>query len=159
MYPQEKVSETIAGIEYALSRIVTSKDNTRETCILLSNMSLDIQRLVVLFGHAERLKRMENLHQEKKMLLRFVSTIEYWARYKNWNELCDSIRDIGHELLGNLESISKMLQGKIHQQRKDKHLRKLVGRKEEKRYREKVRNNRLENQKMISEEIRRRYRR
>ena len=118
VYPQEEIYILLSSIEDTLLKIALSKDDNVTTCRLLSSMSLDIQKISVLFKHAKKLNRMTNLIEEKKKFLRFVSTIEHWAKFKNWGELCNSVGDVGDELLTQIVEIGNLLEKTVQKRKK-----------------------------------------
>jgi len=113
MYPKEEISEGILSIQETIIQIGISKNENIRVCNLLTNLSLDVQKVTTLFKHAERLHRIKDLREEKKKFTTFVSTIEYWAKYKNWGELCGSIGEIGDELLEQLYELTNLLDNKV----------------------------------------------
>lgn len=151
MYPQEEIASALKTIEETLLIINSSKDNTMKMCKLLTSMSLEIQRVTVLFNHAHKLKQIDVLREEKKHFLRFVSTIEHWAKYKDWGELCDSIVDVGDDLITQVKGLLTTMDKKVKKQKTEPI--QLLSSKDEKRYRERVQENkRNKQQELIQQE-------
>lgn len=143
MYPQDEISENLKSIETTLVDIAISRDDTPKVCGLLTSISLDIQRIAVLFNHAEKLKKIKNLREEKKAVLRFIETIEHWARYKDWGELCDTIVDVGDDLLSQVSKLNSIVSKKVKPDKKYRNIvvptgSELVSASDEKAYRDKV---------------------
>ena len=150
MYPQEEIASALKTIEDTLLTMNTSKDDTMTMCKLLTSMSLDIQQVTVLFNHAHKLKRMDTLREEKKHFLRFVSTIELWAKYKDWGELCNSLVDVGDDLLTQIERLITTINKKGKKQKTETN--KLLSSKDEDIYLDRVEKNKQNKQKELREQ-------
>jgi len=84
MYPKEEISEGILSIQETIIQIGISKNENIRVCNLLTNLSLDVQKVTTLFKHAERLHRIK-----------------------------ESIGEIGDELLEQLYELTNLLDNKV----------------------------------------------
>ena len=120
MYPQEEFGKVVEDIRDAVTRIGVSKDNNEIVCRELMNVSMDLNKASALIEHGKQLKRIPMIRAEAKLFLSLTSTIEHWARFKSWDELCGTLSDVSEDILRLTAKIGEMLMVKQAQANRER---------------------------------------
>ena len=99
MFPKEELSKVVQDIQNAMVVIGANKDKHPIVCKELVIVSLNLEKATSLINTANSMKNGPSIREETKLFLRISDTILHWAKYKVWINVCDSIDDIGSDII------------------------------------------------------------
>ena len=119
MFPKEELSKVVQDIQTAMVVIGANKDKNPIVCKELVIVSLNLEKATSLINTANSMKNGPSIREETKLFLRISDTILHWAKYKVWINVCDSIDDIGSDIIRLTLDLQDILNApKAHQKKK-----------------------------------------
>lgn len=118
MFPKEELSKVVQDIQNAMVVIGANKDKNPIVCKELVIVSLNLEKATSLINTANSMKNGPSIREETKLFLRISDTILHWAKYKVWINVCDSIDDIGSDIIRLTLDLQDILNApKVHKKK------------------------------------------
>jgi len=118
MFPKEELSKVVQDIQNAMVVIGANKDKHPIVCKELVIVSLNLEKATSLINTANSMKNGPSIREETKLFLRISDTILHWAKYKVWINVCDSIDDIGSDIIRLTLDLQDILNApKVHKKK------------------------------------------
>ena len=119
MFPKEELSKVVQDIQNAMVVIGANKNKNPIVCKELVIVSLNLEKATSLINTANSMKNGPSIREETKLFLRISDTILHWAKYKVWINVCDSIDDIGSDIIRLTLDLQDILNApKAHKKKK-----------------------------------------
>lgn len=121
MFPKEDLAKVVQDIQNSMVVIGSNKDNNVRVCSELVMVSLNLEKATSLINTSNSMKNGPSIKEETKLFLRISDTILHWAKHKVWINVCDSIDDIGSDIMRLTLDLQDLLNTpKVHKKKAKK---------------------------------------